>query len=220
MSTEDANDEPRVHDEEILAVFARREDSGLQALEVADELPLERDVLEDRLDDLYERGLLDTEDVSRGTLWRLAPEGEEHLPPDGEVETDVEAQAAATTGPETTARQQETPSANPQPPTEEPLGDADEPDVDAIAAFDPPGTSEQQDRRRGVVRAAYSYLRKRGSAEREDFEADVYPERPGGYESASGEWWTAVVRPGLDALPDVEAEDGEWRFVGDPEGRA
>lgn len=61
----DPDREPRVSDEEILSVFARSDETDLIAAEVADELPIHHDTLNDRLDDLYERGLLESEDESR-----------------------------------------------------------------------------------------------------------------------------------------------------------
>lgn len=213
----DPDREPRVSDEEILSVFARGEDAAMLSLEVADELPIRHTVLNDRLNDLYERGLLEREEESRGTVWSLVPDtADDFVISESEVETDVEAQTAAATGPDTPPQQEEDPTESQQAPTEEPRGPeaTDEPTTAAIEAFDPPGSSADQERRREALRAAYTYLRKRTTADREDFETDVYPEHPGAYE-APNDWWEEVIEPGLDAVSDVETHDEEWRFVGD-----
>lgn len=86
---------------------------------------------------------------------------------------------------------------------------------DAIEAFDPPGTAEERERRRGVLNEVYLYLSKRGPAGREDIVKDVFTELPAGYDSPDDLWYE-VVGPGLDRLPDVEeADDGRWRFTGE-----
>lgn len=218
---DDSDREPRVSDEEILSVFAQNDDTNLMVMEVADELPIRHTVLDDRLDDLYERGLLEREDESRGTVWTLASDVEDDLViSESEIETDVEAQTAAVTGPETPPQQEEDPTESQQAPTEEPRGPevTDEPTIDAIETFDPPGTSADQERKREALRAAYVYLQKRNSASRADFETDVFPEHPSTYEEPD-DWWREVIRPGLEAVSDVETHDDEWRFVDDHHDR-
>lgn len=74
-----------------------------------------------------------------------------------------------------------------------------------------------------AVFAARDYLRERGPASRSELVADVMPEHPLGYDvpaaelddADGGAWWSEVVRPGLEALPEAEEEedDGEgWRY--------
>ncbi|MCH7659794.1 MAG: hypothetical protein IH933_04180 [Euryarchaeota archaeon] len=46
-------------------MFTAYDDPGLVVEQIAEELPIERDALNDRLDGLYERSLLDSEDVLR-----------------------------------------------------------------------------------------------------------------------------------------------------------
>jgi len=76
-----------------------------------------------------------------------------------------------------------------------------------------------------TVRAASDYLRTEGSASMRDFVTDIMPEHPIGYdipdlepgERYRGSWWRKIVKPGLQALPDVEApSDGQsdWTYVG------
>lgn len=211
--------EPRVGDGEILAVFANS-DRALRSEEVAAELPLDHRDAGDRLDDLHERGLLDVEETTRGEVWRLTADGEGAVAAD-DVETDVEAQTEGegepTAPPE---REERAPPEHadvlPEPDTrpEEPTT-ADERVEDAIAAFDTPGDPREQEARREALRAAYTYLRKRATAERRDFETDVFPRHPARYEDPDEGWWEEVVRPGLADLPNVEPRGGDtWRYTG------
>ncbi|WP_049998760.1 MULTISPECIES: hypothetical protein [Halococcaceae] len=210
--------EPEVSDEAILTVFVRRDESDLHAREVAEDLPMERDDLNDRLDDLYERSLLDSEGVPGGTVWSIAPGVEDDLSPSDEAtETSVEAQAASDTDLETSSRRTDTQSGGVGMGEDESVGDAEEPTTDLIAAIDLPGTPDKQEDRRAALRAAYRYLREGATAQKEDITTEVFPDNPAGYETPDDGWWQQVVRPGLVALPDVEQQDDEWRFVGDEE---
>lgn len=213
----DPDREPRVSDEEILSVFARSDDTNLIVTEVADELPIHHNVLDDRLDDLYERGLLERADESRGTVWTLVSDVEDDLViPESEVETDVEAQTTAATGSETPPQQEETPPESQPAPTEQPSGPeaTEESPIDAIETFDPPGSSTNRERKREALRAAYRYLRTHDSAESDDFKTDVFPNHPAAYEDPN-DWWQEVISSGLEVVPDVAVQDDEWRFVGD-----
>lgn len=67
---------------------------------------------------------------------------------------------------------------------------------DAIEAFDPPGTAEERDRRRGVLNEVYLYLRKRGPAGREDIVKGVFTELPPGT-TALMTGWTGSLGPAL-----------------------
>lgn len=208
--------EPAVSDEAILTVFVEREESELAAREVAEELPIALDILNDRLDDLYERGLLDSEDVPRGTVWSIEPDTADDLSPlsDAEIETTVETQAESADL-ETSPRRTDARGPGVEMPEDEPIGDADEPTTDPIDAMDLPGTPDQQAERREALRAAYHYLRDGINARKDDVTTDVFPDHPAGYDDPDDGWWQQVVRPGLVALPDVERQDDEWRFVGD-----
>lgn len=196
-------------------------DERLRIREVADELPIGDETLSDRLDDLYERGLVATEDDVSGERWYLDPSARDEVTiPDEEVETDVEAQATKTTGVEASERDAETPETPPPDPQEDTMGPIYESATDTIEAFDPPGTTDEKERRREALRRAYAYLRDSGSADREDLTSDVFPEASGGYDQPRA-WWEQVVRPGLETLPGVvpPGENGEWRFTED-EGEA
>jgi predicted DNA-binding transcriptional regulator len=205
--------EPTVSDEEILWVFVQYDDAGLEAREVAEELPIERDNLNDRLDDLYERGLLDSEETSRGTVWSIEPDAADDLSV-SDVETAVESQAE-NADLETSPHRRDARSTGVEMPEDEPIGDAEEPTTDHIEAIDLPGPPDQQEDRREALRAAYRYLRDGASATKDGITNEVFADHPAGYDDPDDGWWQQVVRPGLVALSDIEQQGDEWRFVGD-----
>lgn len=76
-----------------------------------------------------------------------------------------------------------------------------------------------------AVRATYEYLQANGSATMRELVQEVMPEHPVGYdvpeleagERYRGAWWRRVVKPSLEALPDVEkpgAGGSEWTYTG------
>jgi hypothetical protein len=81
-----------------------------------------------------------------------------------------------------------------------------------------------------AVSAAFGYLANAGQATKGQIVLATMPENPLGYDvdgarekvEAKGErfrgaWWRRVVKPGLEALPDVEKPSGgqsEWRYTG------
>lgn len=210
--------EPEVSDEAILTVFVRRDDSGLHARQVAEDLPMDRDALNDRLDDLYERGFLDSEDVPGGTAWSIVPSVEDDLSPSDEpIETSVEEQAASDTDLETSPRRTGAGSTGVGMGEDESVGGNEESPTDLIDGIDIPGAPDQQEDRRAALRAAYRYLREGATAQKDDIATEVFPDHPAGYEKPNDGWWQQVVRPGLVALPDVERHGDRWRFVGDEE---
>lgn len=77
-----------------------------------------------------------------------------------------------------------------------------------------------------AVNAAYEYLRANGKATMREFVQEVMPEHPCGYdvpqlepgERYRGAWWRKVVKPGLEALPDVESPPtggSDWTYTGE-----
>lgn len=80
-----------------------------------------------------------------------------------------------------------------------------------------------------AVLAAREYIRESGPASMADLVTGVMPDHPVGYDAESdverindpdarnrSTWWRKVIRPGLKACPDVEAPagGGEWRYTG------
>ena len=213
-------DDQHVSDEQLLAVIARSEDDAVLDRDVAGEVPLPMEDVTDRLEGLYEQGLLErVPEDPRGTTWELADDVDvEDLPDESETVTHVEGQTTGQDETEAPPEQAETaPSPETRPDEPAPISD----DVaDAIDAIDLPGEPAESERRRESLRTAYLYLRKRGRADRDDFAADVHPEASGDY-ADPGDWWDEVIRPGLETLPDVEHdEDADaWVFTGDPDER-
>jgi hypothetical protein len=81
-----------------------------------------------------------------------------------------------------------------------------------------------------AVDAARAYLREHGTATMRDLVTNVMPEHPVDYnvddareklaagDRYRGGWWRLVVRPGLEALDDVEKPPrggSDWEYVGD-----
>ncbi|MFC6727503.1 hypothetical protein ACFQDG_02470 [Natronoarchaeum mannanilyticum] len=212
-------DDQALSDDELLAVIARSDADAVLDRDVAERVPAPVETVQDRLEDLYERGELElAEEDTRGRTWRLDESVDpEALPTEGETETDVESQARGDDLTEAPPDHVETPP-DPESRPEEPAPiDADV--ADAIDAFDLPGDATEKERRREAVRTAYLYLRKRGRADQDDFVADVHPEAPGEYADPDEGWWDEVIRPGLDRIPDVEYDAEAWTYAGDPDDR-
>jgi len=231
-------DDQSLGDDELLAVIARSDADAVLDRDVADQVPAPVETVQDRLEDLYERGDLElAEEDTRGRTWRLDESVDpESLPTESETETDVESQARdgdLTEAPPDHAETAPEPESRPEEPApvDADVADADEqssssPDSttsrqDAIDSLDLPGDPTEVERRREAVRTAYLYLRKRGRADREAFVADVHPEAPGEYADPDVGWWNDVIRPGLERLPDVEhdADADAWTYTGDPDDR-
>lgn len=76
-----------------------------------------------------------------------------------------------------------------------------------------------------AVEAAHAHLQREGSSTMREFVREVMPEHPVGYDVPEleagdryrGAWWRRIVKPGLEALPDVESPSSgasEWRYTG------
>lgn len=202
-----------VDDEQILTVFVESDQSPLYAWEVAQNLPVDAPTLDEQLDDLEERGLLESDDdFGTGTVWRVPDDADldDALDRDATDETNTEGQATGTsTG--TMPRDQETAETPPPEAGEETAWREYEPPTDPIASFDPPGTPEQKGQRREALRHAYAYVREHGPADREELVERVYPDYPGAFDAPDAGWWDEVIVPGFEELDDVERTDGgEW----------
>lgn len=108
--------------------------------------------------------------------------------------------------------------------------DVAETDPDGLReAVDFPGPAERE---KDAVRAVYlarHYIHEHGAATKAELVVNVMEQQPVGYDVDDalakidsgdryrGGWWRNVVKPGLEALPEIEAPTGgasEWRSVG------
>ena len=202
---------PRVTDEDLLDVFRSTSDPVLSTAEVADAVPIKRRGTLNRLQALEEDGALESKQIGgRNTVWWLVDERDV---------SDTDRRSPATADPAPTDEEHDTP---PEAPESDTVDDAPE-DVDFPAGREREACS-------AAVYAARDYLREHGPATKRDLVAEVMPEHPLGYDVDDalekveagdryrGAWWRRVVKPGLKALPDVEAPArgaSEWRYTGE-----
>lgn len=101
---------------------------------------------------------------------------------------------------------------------------------DALVDVEFPTTKDREDCIE-AVRATYEFLQEQGSASMSEIVVSVMPEYSVGYDAEAdverindpdernrSTWWRNVVKPGLNALPDVESPPrgaSEWRFTDD-----
>jgi predicted ArsR family transcriptional regulator len=205
----DGGRKPRATDREILAVFADTDDPVLSTAEVAQELPIKRRGVLNRLRRLEAEGELASKKIGgRNTVWWLT---------DGR---DTDALAPAETPPATHGVRSVGGTSDA---VTDDTG-ALPADVDqAIETWEPSGSAEKQRQRRDALRACLVYLRDRGTATRSDFTRDVYPDHTAGYTDGKDpgySWWNNSLIDGLnhvaehtDALEKAD-HSGEWRYVG------
>jgi len=170
----------RIDPATVLDVFEAREDQArpLTAGDVVDELDIARRTAHNKLNALVERGVLETRKVgARGRVWWT---------PQHDAESGRESAETPTRDPRD---QQDTP-ADTTPHTPERDEDGPREILDAL---------DTSDRRRDTVRACVDYLREAGTASKSDFQREVYPDHPAGFQSEGG-WWNEI---GLDLLKTV-----------------
>jgi hypothetical protein len=231
----DRNDRGRYADgidpETVMDVFDARDDAArpVTASDVVDELGIARRTAHNKLNALVERGTLDTRKIgARGRVWWIPDRGDadtfdaEELHGDpsttladesGESDARADAVDGATDGP-----------ADPPADTHGADAAAEEDALDAVLA-DLPGTVDPADARE-TIHTAREYLREAGPASKATIVREIMPTHPLGYDPDAalakidagdryrGAWWRRVVKPGLEALPDVSkppAGASEWK---------
>ncbi|MFA9424957.1 ArsR family transcriptional regulator [Natronorubrum sp. A-ect3] len=182
----------RIPPEAALTVFEDRSDYGrpLTADDVMDALECSRRTAHNKLNELVDRGTLETRKVgARGRVWWIPIE----TPPErGQPEV------ASPAGER--AEGDESPAAI----------------ETAIRTADLPGTGQSLEARRDALRAAYEYIVDHPSATKSEFLEHVYPDHPAEFETAEG-WWNAI-QPALKELPAVDPPEERghiWNFLGD-----
>ena len=175
----------------LMAATEHRRAMGRTSIQVSDELA-------DELHGRKERG-----DSYEDVIWRLISRADE--------------EATADTLPE----EESTEPVNSARPEPSERGGFNDP----LASIDFPN-SKDRDEVRETIYAARDYLREHGKASMRDFVIDVMPEHSLGYdvpdlapgERYRGSWWRKIVKPGLEALPDVKKPgqgESEWKYTGD-----
>ena len=213
----DRNDHGRYADginpDTVMDVFDAREDAArpVTATDVVEELGIARRTAHNKLNALVERGTLDTRKIgARGRVWWI-PDRQEPVESDARADTDDD----ATDGPANT-------------PADAHGADAagEEDALDAVLA-DLPSTVDP-DAARETILAAQEYLTKHQTATKTDFVRGVMRDHPLGYDPDAalakieagdryrGAWWRKVVKPGLEALPDVRKPPrggSDWKIA-------
>jgi hypothetical protein len=220
MGERDRNDHGRYADgidpETVLEVFDARDDLArpVTAVDVVDELDIARRTAHNKLNRLVERGVLDTRKIgARGRVWwRPTPADAESGRERGETPTQRNDSANHGTRDET---EQDAAAA----------GDG----ATGLAAVEFPQTAARE-ACEAAVRAARDYIRDHDGATKAELVRDVMPEHPLGYdvdaalakvdsgERYRGAWWRRVVKPGFEALDDVEkpSRGGSiWTYAGE-----
>jgi len=207
---------PEHTDGEILAAVRAHEPAATS--EVADEVGMTRQGADRRLRRLRDEGQVNSKKIGASLVW-FAPrqDGEE-----GQERRDTPAEEPSGTTPTEPAPVDEAGDTRREIPESDAVGDALE-DVDFPAGREREACS-------AAVYAARDYLRDHGPATMREIVGEVLPEHPLGYDVDGalekveagdryrGAWWRRVVKPGLKALPDVEAPArgaSEWRYTGE-----
>ena len=194
----------RIPLDRVLAVFEEREDRArpLTASDVMEALDCSRRTAHNKLNDLEERGDLETRKVgARSRVWWVPITGPPATPA---TDSETEKNPPGESGENRLGEQ-----------SDEGPGERRPAVSDAIADADLPGSGPMLDARREALSAAYEYLSEHPEAKKADFLRDVYHEYPAGFESAEG-WWNAI-QPALKQLPGVNPpkERGHiWHFLG------
>lgn len=193
---------PRVTDTDLLDVFRATSDPVLSTAEVAEQVPIKRRGVLNRLRQLEDRDALASKQIGgRNTVWWLTEKDIAEHDSSATAKDERDRAAGAPTDPA------DAPGADTT--TTDPLADVDFP------------SGRDRDDCLAAVYAARDYLREHGPASMREIVTDVMPEYPLGYEVPDlapgdryrGAWWRNVVKPGLNALDDVDAPagGGNWR---------
>lgn len=186
--------------------------------DVADLTGLSRDSARRKLEELEQRGdVRSRKTAGRVLYWRHRDEVSEDSTktPASEYSDGEPAQNSEVEG---TAEPPDKPSAR-----EDPTRNID--DTNAFVEVEFP-EGRDTDECEAAVLATRDYLRKHGPATMREIVTVVMPDHPVGYDVPElelgdrfrGAWWRRVVKPGLQALPDIKAPNrgaSHWRYIGD-----
>lgn len=189
------------------AYVAENPEPFATAPDLADSVDATRRHVLDLLRLLEAGGRVESRKVGRARVFWPVPPAE----PSAEPATEPPAESTQFP-PEETAPSRDSPPA--EPPAER----------GQIAEVEFPGSQDRADCL-AVIEAAREYLEEHGGATKREVVRDVMPEHPLGYdvpaleegERFRGAWWRRIVKPGLEALEDVEKPPrggSKWRYSG------
>lgn len=193
--------------DDVRAVFDDVRGPVVLSADVSDALGCSRETARRKLAALYDRGDIDRRKVSRRVLyWR---------PESGESDARADDGDDATDGP-----------ADPPPGAHGADGPGEADALDAVLPALP--STVDPDAARETILAAQEYLTKHQTATKTDFVRGVMRDHPLGYDPDAalakieagdryrGAWWRKVVKPGLEALPDVRKPPrggSDWKIA-------
>ena len=200
-----------VDDGDVMAAVRAHDPAATS--EIADEVGITRQGADRRLRDLREQGEVSSKKIGASLVWFIPRDRGRQTPRDSTESLPEPAadQSPTDTPATTTATEDASPDTQPFDSVDLPAGKDREQCVEAI-------------------NAARDYLRDHGPATKREMVTEVMPEHPLGYDVDGalekveagdryrGAWWRRVVKPGLKALPDVEAPArgaSDWRYTGE-----
>lgn len=211
--SDDGRFTPEHTDDEILAAVRAHQPAATS--EVADEVGVTRQGADHRLRQLRDDGRVSSKKIGASLVWFPADE----TPSPRELQEARSRRSRIAAGHSASS------------------GDGRD-DAASTAADDAPESLEDVEFPEGreradceaTVRAARDYLRTDGPATMREIVAAVMPEHPLGYDADAalekieagdrfrGAWWRRVVKPGLEALEDVESPPrggSDWTYSGE-----
>lgn len=206
---------PVVTREAVLAVFNEVRGPAITSRDVAESLGCTTEAARQRLAQLHDDGEVERRKTGRTVLWWRSSDEDERLdeePVSGPEADDTEDTRTPDEG-HTSARASMSTNAE-----------------EGLAGVDFPQTKDRAECEAAVY-AARDYLREHGPASMRKIVSAVMPAHPLGYDVPDlepgdrfrGAWWRRIVKPGLEAHPDVEPPApgaSEWRYVAsDPDER-
>lgn len=195
-------------DDDVVAAVRAHEPAATS--EVANELGIARQSADYRLRKLRDAGRVSSKKIAASLVWFTAGRGRETDADDVDAPDDVLERDPEPSVPDNDP-DEHTPA---QATTDVRLQDVDFP------------TGRDRDECVAAVHAARDHLRDHGPATMRELVADVMPKHPVGYDVPDlepgdryrGAWWRKVVKPGLEAVDDVEKPPtggSEWRYTGE-----
>lgn len=196
--------------EDVLEIFDEVRGPVVTSSDVAEHLECTTEAARQKLTRLYDRGEVDKRKTGRTVVYWWANDTR-----DESDAGDTDARGADVDATHS-SREPSTPAADGSRALTDP----------ALADLEFPAGRDREECL-AAIDAARAYLREHGPAPMREIVAEVLPEHPLGYEVPTleegdryrGAWWRRIVKPGLEALADVEKPPqggSDWRYTGEP----